>query len=68
MSAGKVVDESKAISEIVQRLQEQFPAVSPESVTDAVERARATFSGAKVRDFVPVLIEKEAKARLKGKR
>ncbi|WP_458040628.1 MULTISPECIES: three-helix bundle dimerization domain-containing protein [Bacteria] len=67
MSDGKVVDESKAISEIVQRLREQFPAASPESVTDAVEYARATFSGAKVRDFVPVLIEKEAKALLAGR-
>ncbi len=68
MSGDKVVDENKAISEIVERLRERFPDASPESVADAVEYARATFSAAKVRDFVPVLIEKEAKARLKGKR
>lgn len=68
MSDDKVVDESKAISEIVERLRERFPDASLEAVTDAVEYARTTFSGAKVRDFVPVLIEKEAKARLKGKR
>ncbi len=68
MSGDKVVDESKAISEIVERLRERFPEASPESVAAAVEYARTTFSEAKVRDFVPVLIEKEAKARLKGKR
>lgn len=68
MSDDKVVDESKAISEIVQRLRERFPEATPEAVADAVEYARTTFSDAKVRDFVPVLIEKEAKARLKGKR
>ncbi|WP_100812019.1 MULTISPECIES: three-helix bundle dimerization domain-containing protein [unclassified Microbacterium] len=68
MSGDKVVDESKAISEIVERLRERFPDATPESVADAVEYARTTFSDAKVRDFVPVLIEKEAKARLKGKR
>jgi hypothetical protein len=68
MSDDKIVDESKAIAEIVERLRERFPDASPDSIADAVEYARSTFSDAKVRDFVPVLIEKEAKARLKGKR
>ncbi|WP_442923063.1 three-helix bundle dimerization domain-containing protein [Microbacterium sp. BR1] len=35
---------------------------------DAVEYARTSFSGATGRNFVPVLIEKETKARLKGRR
>ncbi|WP_439591433.1 three-helix bundle dimerization domain-containing protein [Microbacterium sp.] len=68
MPDDKSVDEEKAIAEIADRLQERFPDASRESVVDAIEKSRATFADAKVRDFVPVLIEKEAKAHLKGKR
>lgn len=68
MPDDKSVDEEKAIAEIADRLQERFPDASRESVVDAIEKSRATFTDAKVRDFVPVLIEKEAKAHLKGKR
>jgi anti-sigma-K factor RskA len=65
MPAEKSIDEDKAIAEIVERLQERFPALSPETVTTVVNETRASFEGSKVRDFVPVLIEKEAKKRLK---
>jgi trans-aconitate methyltransferase len=68
MPDDKVIDEGKAIGEIVERLQERFPDATPQAIDDAVECARTSFSDATVRDFVPVLIEKEAKARLKGKR
>lgn len=68
MPDDKIIDEGKAIGEIVDRLQERFPDATSQAVRDAVEYARTSFSDATVRDFVPVLIEKEAKARLKGKR
>lgn len=68
MPGDNVVDEAKAIAEIVERLQARFPDSSPETDAAAVDTARETLSRAKVRDFVPVLIEKEAKAHLKGKR
>ena len=68
MPGDKSIDEDKAIAEIADRLQEWFPEATRESIHDAIEKARATFDDAKVRDFVPVLIEKEAKAHLKGKR
>lgn len=68
MPDDKSVDEDKAVAEIAGRLQERFPDAAPESIADAIAKARASFAGAKVRDFVPVLIEKEAKAHLKGKR
>ncbi len=68
MPDDKSIDEEKALAEIVERLQERFPDASLEEITAAVEEGRAYFRNAKVRDFVPVLIEKEAKARLKGKR
>lgn len=68
MPDDKSLDEDKAIAEISDRLRERFPDAAPESIQDAIDKARATFLDAKVRDFVPVLIEKEAKAHLKGKR
>ena len=68
MSDDTTADENKALEEIVERLQQRFPDAPRESVVDAVEQARTAHDDAKVRDFVPVLIEKEAKARLKGKR
>ena len=68
MPDDKTIDEDHAVAEIAERLQERFPEATPESITAAIEQARASFTDAKVRDFVPVLIEKEAKARLKGKR
>lgn len=68
MPDDKTRDEDHAVAEIVGRLQERFPEKPAAEISAAVEKARAGFDSAKVRDFVPVLIEKEAKAHLKGKR
>ena len=61
-------DETRAIEEIIERLQGRFAEATRETIVSAVGQARSDFNSARVRDFVPVLIEKEAKARLKGKR
>ncbi len=68
MPDDKSIDEDRAVAEIGERLRERFPDATPEAIAAAIEHARASLVDAKVRDFVPVLIEKEAKARLKGKR
>lgn len=68
MPDDKSVDETRALAEITERLQERFPDTPPDEIEAAVEFGRKEFENAKVRDFLPVLIEKEAKARLKGKR
>lgn len=60
------LDEDRAVAEIAERLRDRFPDVPDERITAAVDDARASFDSAKVRDFVPLLIEKEAKARLAG--
>lgn len=67
MPDDKSIDEEKALAEIVARLTERFPDATPAEITAAVDEARSPFDGSKVRDFVPVLIEKAAKKRLKGK-
>jgi hypothetical protein len=68
MPDDKSIDEDHAAAEIAGRLQERFPDKSEAEIAAAIAHARAGFDSAKVRDFVPVLIEKEAKAHLKGKR
>ncbi|SIT83452.1 three-helix bundle dimerization domain-containing protein [Microbacterium sp. RU33B] len=68
MPEDRSIDEDRAVAEIAERLQERFPDKPAAEIVAAIDEARASFDGAKVRDFVPVLIEKEAKAHLKGKR
>ncbi|WP_202872942.1 three-helix bundle dimerization domain-containing protein [Kribbella capetownensis] len=58
-------DEDRAISEVIDRLAKQFPAVSADEVADAVGQSRPEFDNARVRDFVPLFVERGAKARLR---
>ena len=58
------IDEDREIEEIIVRLSARFPHKPSTVVVDAVAEARSHFERARVRDFVPVLIEREARARL----
>lgn len=59
-----LADDDAVAEEIIERLQKRFPDAPTDSVTQAVTEARHHFARAKVRDFVPVLVEREARARL----
>lgn len=48
------------IDAVVQRLGERFPTVSPERISAVVDEELARFDGARVTDFIPVLVEHEA--------
>ena len=54
------------INEIVGRLEAQFPEHPASTIQDAVTEAYDELKDAKVRDFVEVLVEKQAKKRLKN--
>lgn len=60
----ELADEDQALSDVVDRLEERFPAKGRPEIERAVDEARSHFERAKVRDFVPVLVEREARARL----
>jgi hypothetical protein len=60
----KNVDEATAMAEIVERLSRRFPETAPIDIQQVVDGVYATMDGAPVRDFVPVLVEREAKKRL----
>ena len=55
----------QTIDEIVVRLQERFPSVEEPDIRLAVTQAYDELKDAKVRDFVEVLVEKQAKKHLK---
>ncbi|WP_327188116.1 three-helix bundle dimerization domain-containing protein [Streptomyces sp. NBC_01334] len=57
--------EDDAISAVVERLTNLFSAThSQAEVQAAVAKAHASFTGRRVRDFVPVLVERKARALL----
>lgn len=55
--------EEDAIRGVVERLTSAFsPTHSPEEVEAAVAEAHASFAAGTVREFVPVLVERKARA------
>lgn len=55
--------ERDALEQVLARLKERYHSVSSEIVEVTVQRVHAEFDGP-VRDFVPLLVEKAARARL----
>ena len=49
--------EAKAISRLVDRMVGRFPQVPPDQVDEIVRAAHQAFLGARIRQFVPVLVE-----------
>ena len=62
--ADKGIDEEGAFRDIVDRLTAKYPEVPPNRVAVIVGEVRNEMSTAKVRDFVPLLAEQEAKKRI----
>jgi hypothetical protein len=58
-------DEDRAISEVVERLAKQFPRLPADEVAQVVSQARPEFDNVPIRDFVPLFVERDAKARLR---
>jgi hypothetical protein len=57
------MDENQAIELICERLCARFPDVPPATVRIVVQEVHATLIG-RVRDYIPVLVERAAKERL----
>jgi hypothetical protein len=58
------LNEDDAIAGVVDRLSERFPDRPRPEISDTVDDVRHGFDDAKLRDFVPVLVEKGARDRL----
>ena len=59
-------DEDKAIQAVIDRLAERFPDQDPDRIAAVVSEAHAKLAGNPVRDYVPVLVEHDARDRLQA--
>ena len=59
--------EDTNIAHVVDRLAARFPAARPEEVQQVVSEVHRGFTGNRIRDFVPVLVEHDARDALRRK-
>lgn len=60
--------ERAQIAGVEQRLTSAFPQLPPADVASTVSAIYAGFASSRVRDFVPLLVEKRAKSEFLGRR
>ena len=58
------LSEQTIIDQLIVRLSERYPAISESSVAGVVHDMHARFNGRPLRDFVPLLVERNAKSEL----
>jgi hypothetical protein len=61
----KVISEEALLVDIERRLIDEFPCVSSVVVDVLVRQEHARFEASPIRDFVPLLVEKQARQHLK---
>lgn len=59
------ISEETLLEDIERRLIGQFPRVAAEVVDELVRHEHARFNASRIRDFVPVLVEKNARDQLR---
>jgi hypothetical protein len=59
------ISEEMLLSDLERRLIDEFPDVSPAVVDTVVHQQHARFEASRIRDFVPLLVEKRARQDLK---
>ncbi|MGI9822982.1 three-helix bundle dimerization domain-containing protein [Agromyces sp. Marseille-Q5079] len=58
--------ELRSVEEVVDRLAVKYPDVDRAVIAEIVAEEHHEYEGRRVRDFVPVLVEKSAKKRVKA--
>jgi hypothetical protein len=56
--------EQMALAEIERRLALEFPEAASDAIGAAVKQAHSRFAASKIRDFVPLFVEKHARQQL----
>ena len=59
-------EESNSLDKLDGRLEERFPHLPPHTIRDVVTKAHRDLDQARIRDFVTVLVEREAVSLLKS--
>jgi hypothetical protein len=60
----KRISDNKAIDEVSERLRSRYAAAEPAKVDAAVKAAHDNLRNSRIRDFVPILVERQARATL----
>ena len=58
-------DEAQAVALVSIRLRERFPGVSRETIDEVVSGYLREYDGKPIRDFVPILVERQARDHLR---
>jgi hypothetical protein len=58
------LSEQTVIEQLVVRLTNRYPAISQSTVASVVRETHARFDGRPLRDFIPLLVERNAKSEL----
>jgi hypothetical protein len=58
------ISEPQLIADVERRLASKYPHIPPAQIAFAIENARARFENSRIRDFVPLLVERHARAEL----
>ena len=58
------IAEKKALAEVERRLVLEFPTMAPAVVSAAVQQELSRFADSRIRDYVPLFVEKHARRRL----
>lgn len=58
------LSEQQSIDHITQRLTGAYPTVSPDAVSRLVQEEHARFHDSRIRDYVPLFVERHAKTEL----
>ena len=59
-------EEAKALAEVAERLRARFPMVQPDTIDKVVQDYHHEFEGTPIRDFIPVLVEREVREQLRS--
>lgn len=59
-------DEFLALDAVVDRLAARYPAVSREQVEEVIREEHEALAGP-IRDYIPILVERQAKDRIRGR-
>ncbi len=52
-------EEIRALDELADRLRSRFPETPPDSIKSLVTQVHHQYDGSPIRDFIPVLVERE---------
>ena len=58
--------ETQTLAVVAQRIRDQFPNLPPEFVDAAVARFHREYDGRPIREFVPLLVERQVREHLSG--